>query len=89
VSHDHARPDIAVQRAAITLNRALLAGDAERAALASLRAPCGVCLVLSAAALGLSLAAAVTGQPGITEELCARLAALLDVAEKELDTGLN
>jgi len=89
VSHDHARADPATQRAAIAVNRALLAGDAEAAALATMRAPCPVCLVLSTAALGLSLAACLTGEPGITEQLRTRLAALLDTADRELGTGLN
>jgi len=87
--HDHARPDIRVQRAVLTIARALLGDDREAAALATLKVPCVPCLVLAATWFGLAAAAQLSGETAMTPELRARLLTLIGEAEAELRGAPN
>jgi hypothetical protein len=88
-AHDHARPDIRVQRAVLSIARSLLGDDREAAAVATLKVPCVPCLVLAATWFGLAAAAQLAGETAITPELRARLLALIAEAERELREGGN
>jgi hypothetical protein len=87
--HDHARPDIRVQRAVLAVNRALLGNDREAAALATMKVPCVPCLVLAAAWFGMNAAAQLSGETAMNPELRARLLALIAEAEAELRGSPN
>jgi hypothetical protein len=87
--HRHDRPDPAVQRTVLAVNRALLGNDRETAAVVTLKVPCTACLVLAAAWFGLAAAAQLAGETAITPELRARLLALIDEAERGLREGGN
>jgi hypothetical protein len=89
MTHDHARPGLAEQRAVAAAALAVLGDDPEGAAIATLRAPCTVCAVISALQLGNSLAAAVTGEPFMSETLRRRLLALVGHAGAELRAASN
>jgi hypothetical protein len=88
-THDHARPDPAVQRAVLAVNRALLGNDREAAALATLKVPCVPCLVLATAWFGLAAAARLSGETAMTPQLRARLLAAIGEAEAELRGAPN
>jgi hypothetical protein len=88
-AHDHARPDIRVQRAVLTIARSLLSNDRETAALATMKVPCVPCLVLAATWFGLAAAAQLSGETAITPELRARLLALITEAERGLGEAGN
>ena len=51
----------------------------------ALGAACPACAALAATELGLALAAAITCEPYVTSELAARLLALVDATEADLD----
>jgi hypothetical protein len=88
-THDHARPDIRVQRAVLTIARSLLGGDREAAAVETLKVPCVPCLVLAAAWFGMAAAAQLAGETHMTPELRARLLDLIAEAEAELRGSPN
>ena len=56
MTHDHSRADRATQRAALAIARALLNGDPQAAATATLGASCPVCLALTSVHLSFGLA---------------------------------
>jgi hypothetical protein len=89
MTHDHDRPGLAEQRAVAAAALAVLSDDPEGAAIASLRAPCTACAVISALQLGNSLAAAVAGEPFVSETLRLRLLALVGHADAELRAAPN
>jgi hypothetical protein len=91
VSHDHSRADVATQRAALAVARAILLGDSEAAAVATAGAPCTVCLVLVTAHLAIGLAAEVSGEAGwpVSEQLRARLLAAITETEREIGAAPN
>jgi hypothetical protein len=87
--HDHARPDIRVQRTVLIIARSLLGNDREAAALATLAAPCPVCLAIATMQFGYALAAELAGAGFVTGPLRARLLAAIDAAQLELDVAGN
>jgi hypothetical protein len=89
MTHDHARPDPAVQRAVLTIARSLLGGDREAAAVETLKVSCVPCLVLATAWFGLAAAAQLSGETAMTPALRARLLALIAEAERGLREGGN
>ena len=90
VSHDQHMPDTATQRAALAVARAVLAGDPQAAALATLTASCPVCLTVCTVQLGYALCGMVAGETGfVSEGLRGRLARALESAELELDMAGN
>ncbi len=99
MSHDHARPGIAEQRAVLRINRAVLRGaDPEAARQAAGDGACDQCAVVVAAAFGITLAEQLAAElvrklaPGAELDAGRIRAAILDVidrAEREIGTGLN
>jgi hypothetical protein len=87
--HEHARHGVGAHRAVLRVARAVLAQDAEGAALATLSAPCPVCEVISAVQFGFTLATSEAGEPYVTEALRLRFLAVIDAAQRKLDAGEN
>ena len=89
--HDHAQPGTAEQRAVLMVAHAILNGaNAEVIhACATVSGACPSCTAVAAVQLAFALAAAVDGQAWVTEELRARLTALLDAAQAELGSAPN
>ena len=95
--HDHDpvhRYDLAgvrTRRAASDVIRAVLAGDTEAAAAATLGAGCQVCLELTIARRAIGLAAEVCGETGwpVSEELRLRMLRAIEAAERELGAALS
>jgi hypothetical protein len=89
VDHDHARPETATMRAVLGVARAVLAADPERAVEAAAAVRCPVCLAVCATQFGFALCASLAGEPFVTGELHARLAAAITNAEAELRAAGN
>jgi hypothetical protein len=88
--HRHDRADLATQRAALSVARALLHGDPQSAATATLGASCPVCLALTSAHLAIGLAAEVSGGGWpVSEELRARMLTVIGQAGRDLDAAGN
>jgi hypothetical protein len=90
VSHDHARDhtraDARTQRAALAVTRAVLIGDTEGAATATLSASCPVCLTLALARMAVGLAAECCGEGWpVSGELRARMLRALAEAEEQIN----
>ena len=88
------RPAVADQKAVLAAWRRLLTEGSTGAAddvhgavhdALALGAACPACAALAATELGLALAAAITCEPYVTSELAARLLALVDATEADLD----
>jgi hypothetical protein len=90
MTHDHARPDLAAQRAALTVCRALLTGadaDAHAAAAAS---PCPACTAMAGVSFGITLASMFAGDETlVSEQTRARLLNAVAAAQQELDAAPN
>ena len=87
--HDH-RPGITEQRAVLATARAILALDPDAAHEAAGSGSCPECTVVAAVSFGFSLAASARGEMiGLSEELAARLAAVIAEAQAELDASAN
>lgn len=91
MTHDHSRADLATQRAALAVARAILNGDSATAATATLGASCPVCLTLVTAHLSMGLAAEMSGETGwpISDELRLRMLRAVDETERELGSSPN
>jgi hypothetical protein len=87
--HDHARPDILVQRAVLTIARSLLDNDREAAAVATMKVGCVPCLVLATAYFGLAMAAQLAGETHMTDGLRRRYLDAIAEAERGLREGGN
>ncbi|HEY2691202.1 MAG TPA: hypothetical protein VGJ50_22395 [Streptosporangiaceae bacterium] len=83
--HDH-RPDLAAQRAAITIARAALTGNPDAAAAVAATLPCPVCLALTVTHYWIALYAIIDGNRTgfVSETLRRRLLAATAAAEAEL-----
>lgn len=84
MTHDDHCADAETRRAVVAAYRAVLNGDPEAAALATLTAPCPVCLTVSAVQFGFALATSVAGEAFVSESLRRRFASAVDAAEREL-----
>jgi hypothetical protein len=91
MSHDHSRADVRTQLAALSIARALLNGDPQTAATATLGASCPVCLALTSVRLSVGFAAEMAGETGwpVSEELRARMLAAVQETERELRGAPN
>ena len=90
MTHDHDHPDRADMRATLATCRAVLDLDPATAHQAAGSGTCPQCTVIAAVSFGFSLAASAAGEMiGLSEPLRARLAAAIDAAQRELDTGSN
>jgi hypothetical protein len=88
--NDHARPDLADQRAVLTTARAVLAADPGAAHQAAGSGSCEACTVVAALQLGFALVAQFTGERMfVSEGLRLQLAAAIDATQAELDAGSN
>ena len=88
--HDHARPDLADQRAALATARAVLNGDPEAAHDAAGSGSCEACTVIAAAQFGFALVAQFTGERMfVSEGLRVQLLAVVDATERELNSAPN
>jgi hypothetical protein len=89
--HAH-RPGRAVQRAALDVAAAVLAGNDEAAIAAAATVPCPVCLALSITSYWITTIAALSGdrEAGlVTASTRARLLVLTHDAQAGLDAGQN
>ena len=91
MDHNYSSPD--VQRAVLATARAVLGADLDAAHEAAEQVrwtgACPDCMTVTAVQLGLALCASLAGQPFVTGELHARLAAAIDAAEAELRAAPN
>ena len=87
----HVRPAIADQRAVLAVAAAILTGAEPAAAHGAAVPPgtCAACTVVAALQLGFALSAALAGMPFVDGELAARLLALVEHAQAELEGGQN
>jgi hypothetical protein len=90
-TYDHSRVDVATQRAALAVARALLNGDPQTAATATLGASCPVCLALTSVHLSFGLAAEAVGETGwpVSDELRLRMLHAIEATERELRAAPN
>jgi hypothetical protein len=88
-THDHDLADARTQRAALDVIRAVLLGDTEAAAAATLTASCTACLPVLIARIAVSLAADVSGGGywPISDELQWRMLGAIAQAERDLDVA--
>ncbi len=87
---DHARPDLADQRASLAVARAVLNADPGAAHQAAGTGSCEACTVIAALQLGFALVAQFTGQRMLVSEgLRVQLLAVVDATQAELDAAAN
>ena len=90
MTHDHARPAIADQRAVLATARAVLAADPDAAHQAAGSGSCDACTVVAALQLGFALVAQFTGERMfVSEGLRLQLLAAVDATQQELDAAPN
>ena len=88
--HDHTRPDLADQRAALAVARAVLNGDPDAAHQAAGTGSCEACTIIAATQFGFALVAQFTGQRMLVSEgLRVQLLAVVDATQQELDSAGN
>jgi hypothetical protein len=89
--HDHARPGIPEQRAALAVARAVILGaDADAHEAATVDGACPACTTIAAISFGFALAATIAGETGLmSQAMRLRLLAAVNATQAELDTGLN
>jgi hypothetical protein len=89
--HEHARPDLADQRAALAVARAILAGaDADAHQAAAEGGSCPACVALAGVSFGITLASMLAGdEMFVSEQTRARLLNAIDAAQQELDAAPN
>lgn len=88
--HDHARPDLADQWAAVRIARAMLTGDDPAAHDAASAGTCPACTTLAATSFGIMLASRAYGDTALVSEPSLRaMLAAVDAAETELRAAGN
>jgi hypothetical protein len=89
--HDHNRPGVADQRAAVTAASALVLGNDDLAHQAAEAGTCPHCTALAGISLGIALAGELTGDQGpfVSQSLRLRLLPLLKITLAELDSAPN
>lgn len=88
--HDHARPDVSAQRAALVVARAILTGADADAHQAAATASCPACVAMAGTSFGSTLASMMAGDQALmSEQTRARLLAAIDAAQAELDAFPN
>jgi hypothetical protein len=89
--HDHARPGIAEQRAALATARAIILGaDADAHEAATAGGACPACTAIAGISLGFAVAASMAGETGLmSQAMRLSLLAWVKATQAELDTGLN
>jgi hypothetical protein len=86
---EHHRPGMGAQLATLAVARAVLAGDSEQAAVATLAAPCTACLAIAAVQLGFTLAVVIAGEQHVTPALHRAFLTAIETAERELRAAPN
>jgi hypothetical protein len=84
MTHDHARPAAADQRAVLATARAVLTADPDAAHAAAGSGACDECTTVAAVQFGFALAAELAGAGFASGPLRARLLAAITSAEAEL-----
>jgi hypothetical protein len=89
--HDHARPGIPEQRAALAVARAVILGaDTDAHEAAAVDGACPACTTIAGISFGFAVAATIAGETGLmSQAMRLRLLAAVKATQAELDTGLN
>jgi hypothetical protein len=91
MTHGHARPALADQRAAHATARAILTGaDADAHQAAAEDGSCPACVAVAGISFGIALAATLAGdQPFVSERTTSAALAAVDAAERDLRAAGN
>jgi hypothetical protein len=91
VNHDHARPDVSAQRAALVVARAILTGaDADAHAAADAGGSCPACVAMAGISFAFTAFSTLAGDEAfMSEPVRLQLLALVDAAERELRSAGN
>ncbi len=91
VNHDHARPDVSAQRAALVVARAILTGaDADAHAAADAGGSCPACVALAGISFAFTVTSTLAGDKAFMSERVRRaILAAVNTAQAELDAFQN